>query len=176
VFLQQSGAVSSHVAVLAVRIESRADVFCAAGGMLGFVLFVLLYNWRTTGDFKGGYPRFVNWTSAQRAEARQYQAERRRRPSPVAVETSRQAKLWWKTGWAFGAVGFAFGSWAIMTSTPFLTWTAFAIFGVLSFASLPLFTIGLYLEFKALKQQRHYDELQAAPSSEHAGLSHEAWE
>jgi hypothetical protein len=161
VFQQQSTAVASHVSVLAAKIESRSDAYLAVGSVAACILLAFLYNWQTTRNSKGGYQRFINWTSAQRAEARQHQAERRRRPSPVAVETKRQAETWWKTGWVVGLVSFGFGIWAAETSTPAIKWTAIAIFGVGTIASLTLSFIGVYLEFRALKQQREYDELQS---------------
>lgn len=47
-----------------------------------------------------------------------------------------------------GLVSFGFGSWAAVTSIPYIKWTAIAIFGVLAIVTLVLDTVGIYLEFK----------------------------
>lgn len=170
----QQAAVTSHVSVLAAGAESREDLFWTAGGMIGFIVFVLLYNWRTTGDFKAGYPRYINWTRAQRAEARRFQAERRLRPSPVAVETSRRATIWLNSGFLLGLVGGGVAVWAVVTTTPVVKWTAIAIAAVLFVAGLAPMRTGLYLEFKAVKQQREHDEQLALDHP--AEQPRQAWE
>jgi hypothetical protein len=157
VFQQHSTAVTSHVSVLAVEIESRSDAVTFGVGIIAGIALLFVFNWLITRNSKRGYRRFVNWTSAQRAEARQRQAEDRRRPSPVALATRRQAKIRSKTGSVLGLVGFAFGGWAMTASTPVITWTASVIFGVLTVASLTLLFIGIYLELKASRQQYEYD-------------------
>lgn len=156
-FQQLPTAVTPHVSVLAVEIQSRSDAFTLGVGIIAGVALLFLLNWLITRNTRRGYRRFVNWTGAQRAEARQRQAEVRRRPSPVAVETRRQAKIRWKTGWVLGLVGFGFGGLAMTTGTPFLKWTDIAIFGVFTVASLTLSVIGIYLEVKASKQQYEYE-------------------
>ncbi|HEX8095674.1 hypothetical protein [Jatrophihabitans sp.] len=160
---QQSSAVTSHASILAAQIQSRADVFLAGGTLIACLALMFLYNWQTTRKSKGGYRRFINWTSAQRAEARQYQAERRRMPpSPVAVETSRQAKIWRKAAWALGVVSIGFAACSGATSTPSMEWTAIAISGVFMGVCIIFYVTEIYLEYKALKQQREYDELQSS--------------
>jgi hypothetical protein len=156
VYQYPSSAVTPHVSILAAGIESRGDAYSVIGTLVACILFAFLYNWQTTRNSKAGYQRFINWTSAQRAEA-----QRRRRPSPVAVETSRRAKTWSTTGWALGLVSFGFGLWGVLTSTTYIKWPALAIFGVTGIITLVLDTVGIYLGFKAAKQQRQYDELRS---------------
>jgi hypothetical protein len=155
VFRQQSS-VTSHVSILAAEIQSRWDAFSIGLGISLCVALLFVCNWLITRNSTRGYRRFINWTGAQRAEARQREAEVRRRPSPVAVETRRRAKIWWKTGWVLAVVAFGFGNWAVLSSTPFIKWPAIALFGVFAVAGLTLSIIGICLEVKASRQQYEY--------------------
>ena len=145
--------------ILAVELQSRADVYLAVSTVIICIALMWLYNWQTTRKSKRGYQRFINWTSAQRDEARRYQAERRRRPSAVAAETSKRARAWMAARRVPGVVAAGSGGLALIT-TGHLKWAAVAIFAVSAFVGTVLVVVGISLEFKAVKQQREYEELQ----------------